>query len=91
VKKQLVSRNPPNLGLVEWVSNFTDIRKPWDRPWYQALCPPPFLTDNWSYLCLCSNITSVTRYPTTDDHFVYLGQCDYCERVIWRYAKNKLA
>lgn len=86
MKSPLISQ-VPNYNLVEW-SKAVNIKFSWDRPWYHATEAPPDSSENWNYPCICQSQVEVTRYPTQDDTFVYLGQCKQCQRIIWRYVQS---
>lgn len=90
------SEEEPSFALVDWADNqareFVSLKMPWDRPWFCAAKPPANLkASSWEYKCRCQQSpVRVHRFNCEGGKgFIWLGQCNRCEAVLWVYSGVK--
>jgi hypothetical protein len=74
----LIERTPEEL--LEWAKSY--VKFPYDRPWYYEE-PPLLIIEYYRPPCRCKKAVRLNKYPCVDSGFVYLGQCEQCETIVW--------
>jgi hypothetical protein len=83
----MLTDNAPTDILIEWAENSKIVKFGKDRPWFYAK-PPSFGIEHYQPHCRCHTVVKLGRYPCEDGAgYMYVGQCTYCETIIWSYLE----
>lgn len=83
----MLTEQPPAEVLIEWAGKSKIVKNGMDRPWYHA-DPPIFASDVFQPPCRCHTPVKLVRYPCEDGAgYIYIGQCGYCQTVIWSFLE----
>jgi len=80
----MLTENEPDPELIEWSANF--VNNPFDRPWFYEEEPPLVAIDCFQPPCRCSRAVKLHKHDCEGNSgYFYLGQCEYCETIIWTF------
>lgn len=83
----MLTDNPPKEVLIEWAGNSNIVKHAMDRPWFYSE-PPIFATEAYQPPCRCHKAVKLVRYPCEDNAgYIYIGQCERCQTIIWSYLE----
>jgi hypothetical protein len=79
----MLTEQTPDEQLVSFAKDY--VKLPFDRPWFY-IKPPMELVECYQPKCRCSKIVSLKKFECDNNcGWVFLGQCLYCETIIWSY------
>ena len=82
----MLTENDPSEPILEWAASI--VYNAFDRPWFYAE-PPLMAIEYYQPPCRCSRAVKLHRYICDDNSsYVYLGQCQKCETIIWSYKET---
>lgn len=83
----MLTEKPPSDVLIIWAGESKIVAHAMDRPWFYAE-PPLFATDMFQPPCRCQRPVKLNRHPCEDGGgYIYIGQCKYCQTVIWSFLE----
>ena len=84
----MLTDQTPSEVLIKWAADTKIVKDGMDRPWFYAE-PPIFATEAYHPPCRCHTAMKLGRYHCEDGTgYIYLGQCTYCETVIWSFLES---
>ncbi len=79
----MLADQQPSAALIDWAEQTGIVKKAQDRPWFYTT-PPMMPGEAYQPKCKCNHIFLMRRFPCEDNNgYVYIGQCGYCERIVW--------
>ena len=79
----------PSDAIINWAEETNLVRYAQDRPWYYAQ-PPIHVKNEYKKQCRCRKSAILNKYICEDNAgFVYLGQCQRCQAIMWSFWDNK--
>lgn len=83
----MLTEQLPSEALIQWTKDSKIVQNAFDRPWFHA-APPIFATEMFKPPCRCHTAVQLNRYPCEDGAgYIYIGQCTYCQTVIWTFLE----
>jgi len=78
-----------NEAIVDWAESSQLVKYAKDRPWYNVQSPS-IATEFYQPPCHCKKAVRINRYTCEDGAgYIYLGQCDWCQAIIWSFMECK--